>query len=265
MKRVQRVRTEWQEIEIWKSAEACEFRAEGAVHAWHHRVRFLTGLAWDLIAAGCLLRPQGVPRSVLMLGVAGGTSLRTLRHLLPDCELTGVELDSGLLALARQHMNLDACRAEIIEADAWTWLLQNRRKFDVVIDDLYLAGEDDVFRPHTWDTTRHDLLMRAVAPGGHLAINLVTGHGHRTVQSHTRRMLRENHAAVKSLTTPGGMNEVLVAGDQVEGIRRLRNHTSAFPGNKDRHFWNLISMRATGLPRLEITSSSPVDCTKSSA
>jgi len=243
MKRVQRVRTKWQEIEIWKSAEACEFRAEGAVHAWFHRKRFLTGLAWDLIAAGCLLRPEGPPRSVLMLGVAGGTSLRTLRHLLPDAQLTGVEIDSELLALARQHMNLDACRAEIIEADAWTWLLQNKRKFDVVIDDLYLAGEDDVFRPHTWDTTRHDLLMRAVAPGGHLAINLVTGPGHRAIQSHTRRMLRQNHPAVRSITTPGGMNEMLVAGGHVDSLRRLRAFQTAFHTSLDRHYWSLLSIR----------------------
>lgn len=243
MKRVQRVRTKWQEIEIWKSADACEFRAEGAVHAWHHRERYLTGLAWDLIAAGCLLRPDGPPRSVLMLGVAGGTSLRTLHHLLPDCELTGIEIDTDLLSLARKHMTLDDCRAEIIESDAWIWLLQNRRKFDVVIDDLYLAGEDDVFRPHSWDATRHDLLMRAVAPDGHLAINLVTGHGHRIIQSHTRRMLREKHHAVKSLTTPGGMNEVLVAGAQIEGMRQLKNYQSAFPDKRDRHFWNLISIR----------------------
>jgi len=243
MKRAQRVRTKWQEIEIWKSADACEFRAEGAVHAWHHRSHFLTGLAWDLIAAGCLLRPEGPPRSVLMLGVAGGTSLRTLRHLLPDARLTGVELDSELLALARRHMDLEACGAEIIEADAWTWLLENRRKFDVVIDDLYLAGENDVFRPHSWDATRHDLLMRAVAPGGQLAINLVTGHGHRRIQSHTRRMLRERHAVVKSITTPGGMNEVLVAGGRVEGMRRLRQFTSAFPDKRDRHFWSLLSIR----------------------
>lgn len=243
MKRVERIRTRWQEIEIWKSADACEFRAEGAVHAWFHRNRFLTGLAWDLIAAGCLLRPAGPPRSVLMLGVAGGTSLRTLRHLLPQARLTGVEVDTELLALARSHMDLDACGAEIIEADAWPWLLNNRRQFDVVIDDLYLAGTDDVYRPHAWDATRHGLLMRAVAPGGHLAVNLVTGPGHRAVQSHTRRILRANHPVVKSLTTPGGMNEVLVAGRLVEGMRRLRSYQSSFPSADDRHDWSILSLR----------------------
>jgi len=243
MKWVKRVRTAWQEIEIWESADSCEFRAEGATHAWHHRTRFLTGLAWDLIAAGCLLCPQGPPRSVLMLGVAGGTSLRTLRHLLPDCGLTGVELDGELLDLAREHMALEDCRAEIVRADAWEWLVENRRKFDVVVDDLYLAGDEDVYRPHGWDAGRLDLLRRAVAPGGHLAVNLVTGAGHRTMQSRTRRVLREAFPAVKSLTTPDGMNEVLVGGAAVEGVKRLRGYEACFADRRDQRYWRRLAVR----------------------
>ncbi len=246
MRRIRRVRTEWQEIVIWKSRDVCEFRAEGATHAWYHKRRFLTGLAWDLIAAGCLLRPEGPPRSVLMLGVAGGTALRTLRHLLPDCELTGVEIDGTLIQLAREFMALDECRAEIVRADAWTWLLANRRKFDVVVDDLYLAGTDDVYRPHAWDASRLGLLRRAVAPGGHLAVNLVTGPGHRSAQIHTRRMLRGCFGVVKSITTPGGMNEVLVGGGRVEGMRRLMEHAPAFPDRRDRRYWRMLAIR--GLP-----------------
>lgn len=243
MRRVAKVSTDWQQIEVWESAHECELRAEGATHAWYHRDHLLCGLAWDLIAAGCLLRPTGLPRSVLMLGVAGGTSLRTLRHLLPDCELTGVELDARLLEIARERMALDECRAEIIQADAWVWLMESRRQFDVVIDDLYLAGADDVFRPHMLDETRLGLLHRALAPGGHLAVNLVTGPGHRRQQSHTRRALKERMKVVKSITTPGGMNEVLVAGEGVEGMRRLRGLTNRFCSRRDQDFWQMLSLR----------------------
>ena len=92
MKRIERVTTDYQTLEVWKSKTACEFRVEGAVHAWHHRERYLTGLAWDLIAAGALLGKKK-PKSILMLGLAGGTSFRILRHLLPDCRLTAVDID----------------------------------------------------------------------------------------------------------------------------------------------------------------------------
>jgi spermidine synthase len=240
---MKRVRTDWQEVEIWQSDRVVEFRAEGATHAWHHRERFLTGLAWDMIAAGCLLRPDGPPRSVLMLGVAGGTSLRTLRHLLPDCELTGIELDGALLDLARERMDLGAIGAEIIHDDAWSWLAANRRTFDVVVDDLYLAGTEDVYRPHALDEERLRLLERAVAANGHLAVNLVTGTGHRRVQSHTRAMLRARKPVVKTLTTPGGLNEVLVAGSGIAGRRRLSSYESCFPHWKDRGLWRLLEIR----------------------
>ncbi|MGE9269512.1 MAG: hypothetical protein ACQKBU_01805, partial [Verrucomicrobiales bacterium] len=82
---VQRATTDFQQVEVWTSQSSCEFRVVEAVHAWWHRDRFLTGLAWDNLTAASLLRPDGPPKSLLMLGLAGGTTLRALRHLLPDC------------------------------------------------------------------------------------------------------------------------------------------------------------------------------------
>ena len=54
MRRTGTVHTRYQSLEIWKSDLATEFRVEGALHASFHRKRFLTGLAWDLIAAAAL-------------------------------------------------------------------------------------------------------------------------------------------------------------------------------------------------------------------
>ena len=151
MRRTGTVQTRHQSLEIWKSPSATEFRVAGAIHASWHRSGFLTGLAWDLIAASALLRQAGPPRSVLMLGLAGGTAYRVLRHLLPDCELTAIDIDPEIIALARAHMNLDELGIEIHIADAYLWLAKNRRSFDVVFDDIYLAGKTDVFRPRSWD------------------------------------------------------------------------------------------------------------------
>lgn len=89
--------TRFQHIAVWKSPLSTEFRVAGAIHASYHEKRFLTGLAWDLLAAAAMLRPSGKPTSILMLGVAGGTALRTLRHLLPEVSLTGIDLDAEIL------------------------------------------------------------------------------------------------------------------------------------------------------------------------
>ena len=243
MRRTGIVHTRFQSLEIWKSELAAEFRVAGALHASFHKKRYLTGLAWDLIAAAALLRKDGPPRSVLMLGLAGGTAYRVLRHLLPDCRLTAIDIDPEIVGLAREHMDLDALDIEIHTTDAYPWLAGNQRQFDVVFDDIYLAGKTDVFRPRAWNPELLDHLRRAVAPGGLLAVNLVTGAGHRTMQSLTRKILCDAFPRVRSLRTPEGMNEVLVAGDSVATRRQLEPYHENFQDWRDRMYWNRVEVK----------------------
>jgi spermidine synthase len=243
MRRTEIVHTRFQSLEIWKSDLATEFRVAGAIHASFHQRRYLTGLAWDLIAAAALLRKDGPPRSVLMLGLAGGTAYRVLRHLLPDCELTAIDIDPEIVGLARKHMELDRLNIEVHTADAYPWLEENKRRFDVVFDDIYLAGKTDVFRPRAWSPELLVHLRRAMAPGGLLAVNLVTGTGHRTMQSLTRKILGGAFPVVRSLRTAEGMNEVLVAGDAVATRPRLVPYNEVFPDWRDRMYWDRVEVR----------------------
>ena len=243
LKRVATATTDHQTLEIWKSSASCEFRVAGATHAWWHRDRFLTGLAWDNLAAAALLRPAGPPGSVLMLGVAGGTTLRTLRHLLPDASITAIELDPGILELAREHMELDRLGVEIHVADAYEWVARSGRRFDVVIDDCYLAGDDDVFRPERDPTRLIETLRPSISPGGLFVINLVTGSGHRRLQSKTRAAARRIFGQVRSVTTPDSMNEALVAGDEILGAAALAAWGKSFPVPKDRDYWARLRVR----------------------
>ncbi len=241
--RIESVDTAFQRVEVWKSEMESEFRVEGAIHAWWHQKRFLTGLAWDNLAAGALLRPGGPPRSILMLGLAGGTAFRILRHLLPEVELTAIDIDQGIVELARRHMDLDSNRIEIHYADAYDWLRTNKRRFDVVIDDIYLAGKTDVFRPHAWDKSQLETLRRAVAPGGLLTANLVTGKGHRAMQSHSRSVLKSAFPMVRSVVTPLSLNETLVAGDDVLSGCYLYPWLEKFPERRDRALWENIRVK----------------------
>ncbi len=140
-------------------------------------------------------------------------------------------------------MDLDALEIEVHTADAYPWLEKNRRKFDVVFDDIYLAGKTDVFRPRAWDPKLLASLRRAIAPGGLLAVNLVTGAGHRRMQSLTRKILRESFPRVRSLTTAESMNEILVAGAAVATRPQLAEYEDAFPDWRDRMYWNRVAVR----------------------
>src|SRR5690606_8086023 len=124
------------------------------------------------------------------------------RHLLPDCRLVAVDIDSEIVALAELNMRLDELGIEIHFADAYAWIAKCKERFDVVIDDVYLAGRDDVFRPGKSDAGQIAALKRLVAPGGLLLANLVNGAGHRAMQIRTRAAFREGFQAVRSVTTP---------------------------------------------------------------
>jgi spermidine synthase len=157
--------------------------------------------------------------------------------------LVAVDIDVEIVDLARKHMELDALGIEVIHADAYAWLAKNRRKFDVVIDDIYLAGKTDVFRPQAWDGKLMGHLRRAMAPGGVLAVNLVTGAGHRAMQVATRRVLRGEFGEVRTIRSEEAMNEVLVAGEAVAGRRRLREYRQIFRDRRDRAFWDRLELR----------------------
>ena len=225
-----------------ETGQAAEFPASiaGRVIQPHHRCAALKS---PTPSTSRWLGKNDPPRSVLMLGLAGGTAFRVLRHLLPDCKLTAVDIDQEIVGLAREHMDLDALGIEVVIGDAYAWLEKNKRAFDVVIDDIYLAGKTDVFRPREWDDGLMAHLKRAMAPGGVLAVNLVTGAGHRAMQSLTRRVLRENFPVVRTITSAEAMNEVLVAGDFVATERRLAVRNEAFPEWRDKMFWDRLKVR----------------------
>ena len=237
------VRTPYQRVEVWKKTGSCELRVAGAAHAVWQRDCYLTGLAWDNLAAGALLRPGGPPESVLMFGLAGGTAMRILRHLLPECRFTAVDIDEQMVELAREHMHLDELRIEAHIADAYQWAGGCRERYDVIIDDCYLAGEEDVFRPEKTPGRGVEVCRKLLAPGGLLVANLLTGAGHGRMQSRTRAAFRRSFPAVSSVTTPESETEGLVGGSQVLTSRALAPWADHFKRMKDREYWGWLASR----------------------
>jgi predicted membrane-bound spermidine synthase len=238
------VDTAFQQVQVWKNDRQCEFRVAGAIHAWWHEKRYLTGLAWDNIAAAALLRREGPPRSILMLGLAGGTAMRILRHLLPECRLVAVDIDSEIVALAELNMRLDELGIEVHIADAYQWLAQNDEQFDVVIDDLFLTGATDVVRSRVPEGDTLALLRQRVAPGGVVVANLITDVGeHSAVRRRARAAFRAAFASTRVVHPPRGLNEILVGGDTVQPGTALKAFAGALVDVEDAALFRAIRVR----------------------
>ena len=235
--------TAHQTVSVWGHGAAIEFRVTGAIHAWWGRDQFLTGLAWDAITAGLLSHPSGAPKSVLMLGLGGGTSLRTLRYLCPDVGITAVEIDETMIGLAREYMHLDGIGMEVITGDAYAWLRKNRRKFDVIFDDVYGVSSTDVERPLASPESLLPDLCRSLNHDGIFAANLVTGPGHRRVQTDFRRFFRENFEEVRSITTPASLNECLIGGAKLRPWQKIQTLAREFPADADYSWWRQLRAR----------------------
>jgi hypothetical protein len=63
------------------------------------------------------------------------------------------------------------------------------------------------------------------------------------MQSLTRKILRDAFHRVRSLTTPAGMNEVLVAGEAVATRPQLDAYQEVFRDWRDRMYWDRVEVR----------------------
>lgn len=242
-KRLERLDSPYNQLEVWSNGERVDFEVAGATHATWHPREMLTGMAWDAITAGCLLKPGSPPGSLLMLGLGGGTALRQLRHLWPDVEMTAVEIDPEIERYARTYMGIDALGIQVEIGDAYQYLESVRRPFDIIVDDVYRGEESDVARPMTYRRAWLQKIDQRLQPDGVFVINLVTGAGHRKVQSHTRQLFTDHYPSVRAVRPPDSLNEILVGGKTVGLPRQVSSRTPDWELKVDRDRWAGIRVR----------------------
>ncbi len=164
-------------IEVRNAGRTRRLYVDGVLHTAWNPSRPLTGSVWDPLALGAYAAEPGSVRRVLLLGVGGGAAVHLLRrHVQPD-EIVAVDLDGRLLAAAERWFGLQSTAdgggdLELVHADAAMWLDEHpRRRFDLVIDDLFGEEDGDPVRAATLGHGWWRRLARSVAPGGVMIVN----------------------------------------------------------------------------------------------
>jgi spermidine synthase len=228
------VRTPFNLVRARRVGERVDLDVEGATFATWHPTQVMSGYSWDALSCAALLAPKP-PRSVLLLGLGGGTVTRQLRTFLPQARLVGVEIDAGVVGLARKYMGLDQQGVEAHVTDAYEFLAGTDERFDVILDDLFLCGPTDVVRTRVPQGETLALFREHLTEDGVLCANLITDTGdHAPVRAASRKAFVDAFEQVRIVTPPRGLNEVLVGGAKTKPKSALAPYAATLTNAFDR-------------------------------
>lgn len=147
------------------------------------------------------------PRNLLILGLGPGNVVQIVNRILPDCKITGVEIDGEVIRLGKKYFGLGTyANLEIAEADAVEFVAGCTERFDLICIDLFV--EDAV--PH--GAEQEEFIRncrRLLSPGGLLLFNRLM---------HTPALAKESERFTAGLqdafpglrTIRAGVNRVII-------------------------------------------------------
>jgi spermidine synthase len=142
-----------------------------AVHSVYRPGTVLTGDEWDAFLPMPALLDHA-PRTLAILGNAGGTTARAYGRYFPNVRIDGVEIDPVVSEAGRRYLGLgDNPRLHVIDADARPFLRRSHERYDLIFIDAY----HQPYVPFYLATREFFELVRShLTPGGLVALNVAT-------------------------------------------------------------------------------------------
>jgi len=198
-------------------------RIDGSFASTWEPGRETTGSVWDGIAAGLLALPARRRRSVLLLGLGGGSAARVVRAVAPRARIVGVEIDPGVVRAARRWFDLDALGVEVVTDDAARYLARTRRRFDAVLEDVFMGDRRRLRKPPGFPLPALDHVRRVLRPGGVAVCNTLDE------SAEVRAALAERFARLVRVEIDDYDNQIFVASDGPLSAAALRDAMAADP------------------------------------
>ena len=209
------------EVKVGRRGRALEI--DGTFASWYQPGLPITGSVWDALAAPLLALPPTRRRDVLVLGLGGGSVARVVRALAPDARIVGVEMNREVLIAARRWLELDELDVEVVQADARVYLQRARRRYDLVIEDLFIGRGRAVRKPDWLPEPGLEWIRRRLAPRGLLVSNTIDE------AAPMAAALGRRFRGLISIEVEDYDNRVLVAGGARLSPRGLRAALGADP------------------------------------
>jgi hypothetical protein len=214
-------------VEVRPGREGLELRVDGTLASLHRPGPGVTGVVWWTLAAPVVLLPPRPRRRVLLLGLGGGSVGGAVRALDPQAEIVGVELNGDVLRLARKHLELDRLDLELVVGNALEFLRRDRRRFDMIVEDLFVGPSRSVGKPDWLLDEGYHLIGRRLRTRGLAVSNTI----HEMPE--IVRAMDPASRRVVSLDVQGHWNRIVVGGRDlpppVEIRRQLRSHPALAP------------------------------------
>lgn len=176
-----------------------------------------TDSVFDVLAALIAVRPPA--GCVGVLGFAGGGMMAPLRALGVDAVIHSVDLDRAGYDLFRQHCPEWAGGVNWRQADAVEWLRGQTGKFDLLMDDLSIPRDGDVFKPDISWMVLPKLIRQRLRPGGVGVFNLMLAPG--DTWNSALPKITQHFATARLVHLDEFENRVLIAGDKLPAARAL--------------------------------------------
>ncbi len=210
-------------VEVVRRGATRRLSIDGTFASWYRPGQSSTGSVWDALAVPLLALPPERRRRVLILGLGGGSVARLLRALAPRAHIVAIEFDPEVVRAARDAFDLGALDLEVIVDDARAHLERERRRFDLVVDDVFVGQGRRVHKPAWLPEPGLPRAAQRVAPGGLLVSNALDE------APQVAACLGRLYPGRLSISVRGFDNRILVGGPSGLEARTLRRRAQDHP------------------------------------
>ncbi len=108
-----------------------------AYQSAYHPERVLTNSIWDLFLLAPYFATSEPPRSLLVIGLAAGTTARQYTLLYGAIPIDGVELDPAIIAVGQEYFAMTQPNLRAIADDGRNFVQTRAAQYDVIVIDAY--------------------------------------------------------------------------------------------------------------------------------